>query len=65
MILPLQHWKMRYMMLKLANILIQFLKKVQAVRQKKLKERNDPKGVKQCLEQKKKLFNLLNPLKMS
>ena len=49
-------------MLKLANLLIQFRKKVQVVRQKRLEERNGPKGIKQHLEQKKKLFCLLNSL---
>ena len=65
LILPFQHWKTRYTMLKLANLLIQFQKKVQIVKQKRPEERNDPKGVKQYLKQKKKLFRLLTPLKMS
>ena len=65
LILPLQRWKTRYTMLELANLLIQFRKKVQAVRQKRPEERNGPKGVNQYLEQKKKLFRLLTPLKMS
>src|ERR1051325_8361055 len=58
-ILPSQHWKTRYMILKLANLLIQFRKKVQVERQKRPEKRNGPKGVKQFLEQKKKIFHLL------